>query len=244
MELNVRVQGRDGATFVELEGHLGTADYRNLRDRLLKEAAEEPRAVIVDVDRVSAENIPLTVFSYVADRMAEWPGIPLLLVAETPEANKAWRSAPLGRFVNIYASRQAALDAADSIPERVNAVLWLANNPVSSARARRFCSKTCAGWGIDHVSEDVIAIAVELVENTLQHTASDGALRLKKRDHRLTVSMTDDDLRPAVLREAGHRNRSSNGLRIVAQLSKAWGCTYRPGGGKVVWAIVPLDRPF
>lgn len=243
--LAVDVHGQDDVTFVRLNGRLDDTEFRPLRDRLLKEAAEEPKAIVVDVNLLQVDDsYLLSVFSYVSNRMLEWPGIPLLLAAEDQRANAAWRRSAAAKFVPVFPSTQAAFEAAGKAPHRRRVTLWLPHDPTSSARARRFCDETCSGWGLEHLRAEARAVAAELVENTLQHTQSDGTLRLELRDGKLFIAMSDGSSQPAVLRESGGGiARAGNGLRIVAQLGKRWGCANRLDAGKVVWASIPADRP-
>lgn len=243
-ELSCRVQSRDETTAVELTGRLGTADYGWLRDRLLKEAAELPKALIADVDGLLLGNQhALSVLSYVANRIAEWPGIPFLLVASRPPMSDVLARSAIRRFVSVYDSVQAAVGASDEAPIRQRVLLRLPNDPISSLRARRFCAETCREWDVDTVSEDAKAIVAELIENAVQHTTSDALLRLELRRNMLSISVTDENPKHPVLREGSAASRAGHGLRIVAQLGKAWGCADRFDGGKVIWAVLTTG-PF
>ncbi|GHE87099.1 hypothetical protein GCM10017786_18340 [Amycolatopsis deserti] len=111
----------------------------------------------------------------------------------------------------------------------------------AARRARRFTAEVCAKWRVPGLAPDAAVIVTELVENTLRHTGA--APRLELELHRdnlhgneLTVKVTDDDPREAVIRESGYP--PGLGLLLVAQTSEQWGCRREPTGGKTVWATV------
>lgn len=238
-ELSCRVQSRDGTTAVELAGRLDSADYGWLRDCLLKEAAEQPKALIADVDGLLLANRhALSVLSYVANRIAEWPGIPLLLVASRPPMNEVLARSAIRRFVPVHDSVHAAVAASDEAPLRQRSVLRLPNDPTSSVRARRLCAETCRDWDVETVSENAKVIATELVENAVRHSTSDALLRLELRRNMLSIAVTDESPKHPVLREGTAARRAGYGLRIVAQLAKTWGCADKSDGGKVIWAVL------
>ncbi|MFJ8817782.1 ATP-binding protein [Amycolatopsis thermoflava] len=111
----------------------------------------------------------------------------------------------------------------------------------AARRARRFTTEVCAKWRVPGLAPDAVVIATELVENTLRHTRATPRLGLElHRDQlkgdQLTVKVTDDDPREAVIRESGHP--PGLGLLLVAQTSEQWGCHREPAGGKTVWATV------
>lgn len=59
-------------------------------------------------------------------------------------------------------------------------------------------------------------------------------LAARDRGH-LTVAVRDESQHPAVLRERLPGDRRGNGLRIVADMARVWGCAPCLGGGKVVF---------
>ena len=71
-----------GHLLVRARGCLSLRTVTELRDTLLKAAAEQPRGVVCDLREVTAGPVSLTVLHVVADQVAEWPGTPLVLVAD------------------------------------------------------------------------------------------------------------------------------------------------------------------
>lgn len=113
------------------------------------------------------------------------------------------------------------------------AEITLTRAPEAARRARRFVGDVCADWCLTALEDDAETIATELVENTLQHTASRPRLALEQQPGGLTVSVTDGDPARAYIREGDAHG--GFGMLLVAKASAAWGCTPE-GTGKTVWA--------
>jgi hypothetical protein len=226
-ELDVRVRHEGPVAVARPVGTLDVTTYPSLRDVLLKSAAEQPDAVIVELDWL---DLPaphaISVFSLVSMRVAEWPGLPVLLVAERLSQRSLLHASGVGRFVRIFDAMPAAMAAVGEQPTRRRAVLLLGHGPACPLEARRFVRETCYRWGVD-VAGQVALIVTELVENSMVHTMSDASVRLELRSSILTVAVSDADPRPPFLRErlAGgvperdaDRGRSIQGVGIGAEV--------------------------
>lgn len=235
----LRVDHRElvGASVVEPHGVLDAATYGGFRIDLVKAAIDEPRAVIVDLDALSVpDSTALSLFSSVSTQIAQWPGVPLLVVAAGDTQRALLAAYRLARFVPVYSSVMAAVAAIDDPPPRRIARRRLPNSLTSAALARRFVLDVCSDWPVATRTEDAMMVANELVENTLLHTYCAPSLRLELRRGMLTIAVYDDD--PAM----AHLDRSDTerhrGLVLVAGLCRVWGCSPTPLGGKVVWAVL------
>ncbi|WP_328454193.1 hypothetical protein [Amycolatopsis sp. NBC_00438] len=58
----------------------------------------------------------------------------------------------------------------------------------------------------------------------------------------LTVAVSDDSPRPAVLQDRSGLRAPGLGLRIVADAARVWGSSPRWSGGKIVWAVLALGK--
>jgi anti-anti-sigma factor len=235
----LRVDQRElvGAAVVEPHGVLDAESYGGLRTALVKTAIDEPRAVIVDLDELDVpDSTALSLFSSVSTQITQWPGVPLLVAATRPEKQAVLDGYRLARYVPVYRSVMAAIGAIDDPPPRRIARRRLPNSLSSAALARRFVLDVCSDWPVATRTEDAMMVANELVENTLLHTYCAPSLRLELRRGLLTIAVYDDDPAMAHLIEPdAERHR---GLLLVAQLSRAWGCSPTLTGGKVVWAVL------
>ncbi|SDW55449.1 hypothetical protein SAMN05421504_101887 [Amycolatopsis xylanica] len=229
-------------TLVRPIGTLDVHSFPELRDTLLKCAVEQPTAVIVLMDGLQVDQNQLySVFVQAWMRAADWPGVPILLVARDRALYHRVSALPAARFVPVHTSVRKAVKAAGVPPRRRRAETTLPPMNGSSPLARQFVAKTCGEWDVRWMTYDAASVATELVENTLQHTDSEPVLRLELRKHLLTVAVSDESPRPAVLTERRADGRLSLGLLVVAQCARVWGCTPTLSGGKVTWAVLPTD---
>jgi hypothetical protein len=238
-ELPISLRYVSGATVVRPTGRLNVLTYASLRDTLLKCASDHPDAVLVEVDELDMPAAPgLTVFSLVAMRIADWPGLPLMIVAALESRRRMLSARQIGRFVPVFDTVAAAVAAIAQPPTRSRAVMEVAPSLISTRRARHFVRAHCQRWQVPDLTNDAMLIVTALVENTLKHTDSAAFMRLELRRGILTVAVSDDDPRPAVLRELAGGGMSASGLPMVASVARAWGCAPTMNGGKTVWATL------
>lgn len=224
-------------------GELNALTYRRFSDDLVKFAMDQPAALVVDVAELRITGEPLlTAFSAAWMRVGEWPGVPIMLVVVADERRAVWQSSAINRFVPVFGSVSTALAALAEPPARRLAKVDLVPASRTSGDARRFIRETCGRWAVPEVIEDASAVVTELVENALLHAHGDLRLRLELRGELLTVAVDDDEPRQAVLREFSVGRRPAIGLRLVAELARAWGSVPRWPEGKVVWATLPVGE--
>lgn len=120
------------------------------------------------------------------------------------------------------------------------AELRLAERDTSAALARKFTRSTLAAWGSRCSHDDFVLAVSELVTNALLHGHGTPVIRLVDNGDRLRAEVCDD----SPLLPVSHRMTPTSGLglRVVEQVSSAWGASRR-GRGKVVWCelATPLD---
>jgi len=120
--------------------------------------------------------------------------------------------------------------------------LRLAERNTSAALARQFTRSTLATWHGggpvegDVGTEDIVLVVSELVTNALLHGHGTPVVRLFDGGDHVRVEVCDD----SPLLPVSHRvtPTSGLGLRVVEQLSSAWGASRRDRG-KVVWCELP-----
>jgi len=250
-ELQIDRSFRDDAALVTLHGVLDLASYGALRDILLKCALEIPRALIVDVSALLVPtDATLAVFPSVWMQLAEWPEVPIMLVAQQELTRRRIMHSPITRYIPVHSSVAEALGSVGHQTPRKRAVLELPYDPASAAAARRFVGVVCGRWDCDNLLVDATMIANELVENVVRHADSDARLRLEMRPGMLTIAVYDDDPTPVKRVEPWTSEPPRLGLMLVSRLASTWNCAPTLAGGKVVWAVlrqlqtaVPADRP-
>ncbi|MCR6483195.1 ATP-binding protein [Amycolatopsis sp. OK19-0408] len=236
--VHLELTQRAGSTVVTATGTLTPATASRLRDELLKFATDAPDCVIADIRDLTVEHDRLFgVFSVIANRIDEWPGVSFGVVSDRPDHLAGLRARSIDQFVAVHPDVATAEGAKDRAP-RERAVREFAPSTFASARARRFVEEICGRWAVPEFTGDAQIIATELVENTVQHTTSPARLRLELRSGLFRVAVGDDDPHQAVLHERLSWTEPGLGLELVAQTARSWGCSRSWLGGKVVWAVL------
>jgi hypothetical protein len=237
--LDTHFQGR--TLVVRPVGELTAKTYEQLRDGLLKFAAEEPAAIVVTLASMrTAVASLLNVFPTVHDRIDNWPGVPLILAAAHQPLRAMLDVSAIPRFIPTYPTLTEALKGLHAAPRRRRRQVQLPCNPTSARLARRVVQRTCHAWGIPKMAADAAIVASELTDNMVYHARSQGWLRLDLRGNKLTIAVADADPRPPQLRIPGLRAAGGRGLVLVDKLSRNWGTAPQPSGGKVVWAVLTV----
>ena len=225
-----------GAVVVVPQGLLDGDSYRKLRTTLFMLAAEEPRAVLVDVDGLRVVRpVVLALFPAVRNHLATWPGVPLLLVATRPEIREQLADYYMARYLPVHTELGAAVAGIGEPPARELARIVLPAGAATLEAARTFVGSHCDRWQVpDDRANDAILVAGELVENAIHHAHSTPALRVELRAGTLTVAVYDGEPdAPRLADPAG-----AQGLTAVDRLCRTWGSTATSDGGKVVWAAL------
>lgn len=233
---------RGGALVVRPVGELTPKTYEQLRDYLLKCAAEEPEAIVVDLASLRTTMASLlTVFPTVRDRTRNWPGVPFALAAAQQPLRTLLDVSAVRWCVPTYHSVNGALDALDATTRPHRRQVQLPCDAASARLARQLVELTCHQWEIPATAVAAAAVvASELTDNMVHHARSDGWLRLELRNDRLTVAVADADPRPPQLRVPNLHAPGGRGLVLINKLSHAWGTASRLPAGKVVWAILTV----
>ncbi|WP_430378809.1 SpoIIE family protein phosphatase [Streptomyces sp. B1-3] len=111
--------------------------------------------------------------------------------------------------------------------------------PVSGAvpDARQLVSEALQEWNLQHLVNDMMLIADEMVANAVRHARTPLRVELRRAGERVVLEVTDSSTEEPRLivshpGEFGHR-----GIFLVNAIATRWG-TRRIDGGKVVWAEV------
>jgi anti-anti-sigma regulatory factor len=243
---SLRIDQREafGVSVIEPHGVLDTASYRELRDSMLKAGVDESRAVIVNVDGLDVQDrAPLSVFVAAAERLEQWPCVPLLVAGGTDELWQRLCEYRLHRYVQVHRSVAAAAAAIDDPPPRRIRRRELPNSLRSASLARAFVRETCEPWRVGEPRcEDAVLVVNELVENTLLHTYCAPSVRVELRRDVLAVGVYDGDPTPPRRLDPDPAQPHRGGLAIVADVADLWGCSPTQSNGKVVWAVLRLPK--
>lgn len=234
-------------TILAVDGVLDSSTYRSVRDTVIKAALDEPRAVIVDVDRLEVPTpSALTVFTSARWHVSIWPDVPILLVCADAEARCAIIAGGMGRYVPIYPVLDAALEAARSrsLQLRRRARTELPRSHASLGLARAVVTDWLTEWDCREVIPVASTVATVFIENVLDHTDSAPVLRVESHRDAVTIAVEDGNFRlPGRHEDADRGAEIVSGLAIVSALCRAWGST-PTSTGKTVWALVGRENEF
>lgn len=233
-------------TVLCLAGRLDEGTYRQIRDSIITAALSGVRAVIVDVDHLEVPTESAwAVFASARWHVTRWPEVPIFLACSALAGRRAIARTGVSRYVPVYASREAALQALAAAPlqrhrRRVRAELPA--GPASLAYARKLVADTLTAWSQRELIAVAKVIVTTLVENVLAHTDSEPAVRLETDGITVTVAVEDHDPTLPTLTEGRELAAGPSGLRTFAKLVRAWGTAPSPTG-KTVWAVLgPENR--
>jgi hypothetical protein len=226
------------------EGILDSSTYRGLRDAVIKAALDEPRAVIVDVNRLVVPSATAwSVFTSARWHVNIWPDVPIALVCGDVMSRRAIVACGVARYVPVHPTSQAALAATDDliVNARRRGRVQLPRSRVATRLARAMVDEWLTAWSVDHLIPLVSTVATVFVENVLEHTQSAPVLITETCKDTVTVAVEDCSQFPAIRKEGLSGAQGVSGLAIVSCLCRAWASTPTPTG-KTVWALVGAEN--
>ena len=173
--IRVDVERHHDVSFLMVTGVLDGTTYRGLRDAVIKAALDEPRAVIVDVNKLSVSSESAwSVFTSARWHVSVWPDVPILLVCEHQRSLQTITATGVSRYVPVYPTRDSALNAATdrSSHGRRRAKTQLPCTRVSVGLARAMVTDWLTQWDKRELIPAAATVATIFVENVLDHTES------------------------------------------------------------------------
>lgn len=154
-DLHVDRYERDGGVVVCPIGRLDLRSYPQLRDLLLTHLAEQPRALIVDLDGLHTDTpTALSVFATVWRQVRAWPAVPLMLSTSTEALTGMLHARAVPRFVPTFPSVADAVAALGDPPPRRRAELTLTLQPSTARAARQWVRTILHEWHHDDAHRD------------------------------------------------------------------------------------------
>lgn len=233
-----------GVCLLTARGPLDSGTYRELRDRVIQAALDEPAAVLVDVDQLEVcASSAWSVFTSARWHVSTWPDTPIVLVCPRPAVAAQIAQTAMTRYVPVYPDVATALASLRDKHPRRRARIVLPRHLSSLRRSRDFVVEWLSRWSQHQLIPTAKVVVDVLVENVLRHTESAPVVLLDTVDPTVTIAVQDTDESPAMLREAPDGAPDwASGLAVLAALCRAWGSAPTPSG-KTVWAMIgPENR--
>lgn len=247
--LAVRIEAapQHDVSILVMDGVLDSSTYRTVRDTVIKAALDEPRAVIVDVNRLSVPSESAwSVFTSARWHVSIWPDVPILLVCEVQRSLRAITANGISRYVPVYPTRDSALDSirGQSLPIRRRARRRLPHSRLSVGLARALITEWLTRWEKPALIPTAATVATVFVENVLDHTDSAPVLIVEDFQDTVAVAVEDaSDEQPIRHEDPDRGAETVSGLAIVSALCRAWHSS-PTSSGKAVWAVVGPDNTF
>lgn len=184
----------------------------------------------------------LSVFTTVWMRISQWPGVPVVLSAETDRHRQELRRSGVSRHVATTTGLESALRRAAEPPPRRYRRVSLPNSLVAALIAREEVRDACEEWDLPLLLDDALLVVTELVENAVRHARTESVLRVELRTSGLSLAVRDGDPEPPVPAASRPGLPGHRGLDLVGVRCAAWGTSPSFDGGKIVWAVL-APRP-
>jgi hypothetical protein len=237
-------------TVVVLDGRLTVPSVGRLRGSLIKCLVECPDAVVIDVANLAVDSdLPLAVFRVIRRHAADWPAIPVVLAAPSPDVDERLVRIGLTRVLPMYDTRAEAVMRATGPPTIARADWDLVPGPAAPAEARTLITEVCQAWGIPQVLDAALIVASELVTNAVVHASGALHVTVLLRQSQLHLIVRDQSTDPprrlkSTLRTSAgvSLETGGRGLPLLDAVCRSWG-HLASDTGKAVWGIVDVVEP-
>ena len=248
--LSISVAQRLPVTVVVLEGRLGLESVGRLRQSLIKRLVACPDALVIDVARLTVDSdLPLTVFRVVSRHAANWPAVPVVLAAPSPDVAERLIRTGLDASLPMHGSRAEAIMKAIGPPTVARADWDIVSGPNSASQARTLIAEVCRAWGLAGVLDTVLVVVSELVTNAVVHASGSVHVTVLLRRSQLHVVVRDQNPDPPRRLEPRLRSTTGvslalngRGIPLLDSMCRSWG-HLSSDTGKAVWAMVDVTAP-
>jgi anti-anti-sigma regulatory factor len=220
---------------LRVSGTLDVVTGDALQQAVRRMLATQPEKLLVDVAAMRiGDPLALAALSAVVGETAEWPNVPIVLCGAAPAMAETIAAtdecARLGWAGDC--ARALAETGAEPEPRRIRVRL----RPVPDAcrQVRQLVTQACATWQQAEIASTAALIATELVANVVRHAHTTMEFTFGLRDGRLSIAVRDGSRHLPEPAEPGRSDAGGRGLRLVRDLTEAWG-VLPVTDGKVVW---------
>jgi anti-anti-sigma regulatory factor len=220
---------------LRVSGVLDLVTSDALRRSVTRSLSRQPEALLVDVSRLRiSDPLGLRALGEVVCQTAEWPHVPIVLCGAGPAtAATLSRSPDCGDLSFADDCDRALCDIAEE-PEPRRIRVRLRPVPDACRQVRQLVNQACAAWQRSEAASTASLVATELVANVVRHAHTTMEFTLGLRDGRMCLAVRDGSRRLPRPADPGVKDAGGRGLRLVRELTDAWG-VLPVFDGKVVW---------
>jgi anti-anti-sigma regulatory factor/anti-sigma regulatory factor (Ser/Thr protein kinase) len=176
----------------------------------------------------------LSALSTVICQTADWPSVPIVLCGADRATAKAIAGTPECSGLAWADDCDEAIAAARDVPEPPRMRVRLRPVPDACRVARQLVTQACERWQRADLVETATLIATELVANVVRHARTPMEFTFGVRGGGVSMSVRDGSRRLPRPGDPGITSAGGRGLRLVRDLTDAWG-VLPVSDGKVVW---------
>jgi hypothetical protein len=222
---------------LRVSGTLDQVTGDALQQAVRRSLAMQPDRLLVDVARLSVgDPLGLAALGSVLCQTTEWPNVPIVLCGADRRTAEAFAAEPdcgsLAYAADCDEAFAAAVAEATGRPSRIRVRL----RPVPDAcrQVRHLVTQACTSWQRHDLMSTAALIATELVANVVRHAHTTMEFTFGIRDGRVNMTVRDHSRILPRSVDPGVTAAGGRGLRLVRELSEAWG-VLPVTDGKVVW---------
>jgi hypothetical protein len=221
---------------VRLAGVLDARSAPTVRLLLLDQLAEQPEAMVVDVDELEVtERDAAAVLREVHRDTTDWPAARMVLCAGRDPG--LWNET--GWPVRTDA---ASAFATLGTPDPVRRVSMDLEPQVGAARrSRELISEACGRWNRPDLANSASIVVTEMVNNVVAHARTSMIVLLAVHDDGVSVAVRDHSATvPTFTGPPALTSYGGRGMLLIDSVSSQWG-SLGLSDGKVVWATLTRE---
>jgi anti-anti-sigma regulatory factor/anti-sigma regulatory factor (Ser/Thr protein kinase) len=224
---------------LSVHGTLDLLTCDALEQAIRRSLSAQPEAVLLDASGLEVgDPLGLAALGSALFLTSEWPGAPITLCGPTERTARAVAASPDCADIRLAPGVDQALAAtaagSGAGPRAPEIRVRLRPVPDACRQVRQLVSQACASWHLRDLAAVAQLVATELVANVVRHAHTTMEFPAGLRDGRICLAVRDGSRRLPQPADPGFADAGGRGLRLVRELTDAWG-VLPVTDGKVVW---------
>jgi anti-sigma regulatory factor (Ser/Thr protein kinase)/anti-anti-sigma regulatory factor len=220
---------------LSVHGTLDLLTCDALEQAIRSSLSGQPEALLLDAAGLEVgDPLGLAALSSALVRTSGWPHTPITLCAPTERTARAVAASPDCADILLAPGLDEALAASGDGPAPPEIRVRLRPVPDACRQVRALVDQACASWHLRDLAAVAQLVATELVANVVRHAHTTMEFTAGLRDGRIFLAVRDGSRRLPQPFDPGFTDAGGRGLRLVKELSDAWG-VLPVTDGKVVW---------
>jgi anti-anti-sigma regulatory factor len=221
---------------LRVSGTLDLVTGDALQQAVRRSLAMQPEQLLIDMARVEiGDPLGLAALGAVICQTAEWPDVPIVVCGADRRTAEAIAESPECAHLVLAADCDKALAAANAAPAASKIRVRLRPVPDACRQVRAVVAQACTTWHKSELTATAALIATELVANVVRHAHTTMEFTLAMRGGLLSMTVRDHSRALPKPADPSVTSAGGRGLRLVRDLSEAWG-VLPVTDGKVVWS--------